>query len=280
MRRERIADDIYVFISDRYAQVTMGIVATEAGAIAIDTLPFPEETRQVLDFVEAKFKQSVRYVINTHHHADHIYGTYLFEEAQVIAHHDCREALIRLGPQSLRRAKQENPELAEVEILLPDMTFGHELYVHLGQRTLHLMHAPGHTDDSVIVMVEGDKILFAGDLIMPVPYIVWGNRERFIESLRFVQKLRPESVVQGHGDILLRGELRQDLRESIRYLNTIYERVRDVVERGEPQSALREIDIESCGKSRIPLDGLVKQLHQANLAFLYRSLVAERNRRA
>jgi hypothetical protein len=32
---------------------------------------------------------------------------------------------------------------------------------------------------------------------------------------------------------------------------------------------MREISIESCGKSRIPLNGLVQQLHAANLLSLY-----------
>ena len=38
--------------------------------------------------------------------------------------------------------------------------------------------------------------------------------------------------------------------------------------------AVREIDIESCGKSRIPLNGLVTQLHTANLLALYDRLKA------
>jgi len=36
--------------------------------------------------------------------------------------------------------------------------------------------------------------------------------------------------------------------------------------------ALRRIDIESCGKSRIPLNGLVQDLHEANLYTLYQQM--------
>ncbi len=279
MRRERVADDIYVFISERYAQVTMGVILTEEGAIVIDSFPFPAETAEVVDFIQHFARQGVRYVINTHYHADHTYGNYLLSEAEVIAHRRCREILAKLGPEGLAKAREENPELAEVELHLPDITFETELYVHLGPRTLHLMHAPGHTDDSIVVMVEGDKILFAGDVVMPVPYIVWGDREQFIQSLKFIQELKPENIIQGHGDILLRGELRQDIEDSISYLNAIYERVRKLVDSNAPESRLAHIDIESCGKSRIPLDGLVRQLHQANLVYLYRKLKAEKKRR-
>ena len=38
MQRERVADDIYVFTSDLYAQVTAGVVVTSEGAVVIDTL--------------------------------------------------------------------------------------------------------------------------------------------------------------------------------------------------------------------------------------------------
>jgi hypothetical protein len=46
------------------------------------------------------------------------------------------------------------------------------------------------------------------------------------------------------------------------------------VEKGLPRSALAQIDIESCGKSRIPLGGLVQRLHQANLDYLYAEMTA------
>ena len=49
---------------------------------------------------------------------------------------------------------------------------------------------------------------------------------------------------------------------------------REVIRRGDPPSALRDIDIESCGKSRIPLDGLVSKLHLDNLVTLYKQLAA------
>ncbi len=138
MRRDRIADDIHVFISDLYAQVTCGVITTEQGAILIDTLPFPQETREVIDFIRRQCQQEPKYVINTHYHADHVYGTFLFDTAEVIAHRACREALLKRGPQSLAAAKQANPALAEVELRLPDITFEHELYLHVGARTLNL----------------------------------------------------------------------------------------------------------------------------------------------
>ncbi len=105
---------------------------------------------------------------------------------------------------------------------------------------------------------------------MPVPYIPWGSREQLRSSLATVLTLKPEMIVQGHGEILLRGEVAEAIESSISYLDNIKERVAELVDRGGSEAELRKIDIEACGRSRIPLDGLVTQLHQANLRALFK----------
>jgi cyclase len=274
MLLERISEEIYVFTSDLYAQVTAGVIVTSEGAVVVDTLPFPQETRELLVFVRERGLR-VPFVINTHSHADHINGSYLFEEADLVAHRRCRAILRRHGERVLEEAKAETPELAEVQLRLPSITFDQELTLRLGDRTMRLIHLPGHTPDSIGVYVEEDKILFAGDTVMPVPYIVGGDREAMIDSLRIIGQLSLENIVQGHGEVILRGEVEQALKSSIFYLETIYEKVKEAVEAGAPPESVAEIDIEQCGKSRIPLNGLVQQLHEANLLHLYDLMTAQ-----
>jgi len=147
--------------------------------------------------------------------------------------------------------------------------------LRLGDRTMRLIHLPGHAPDLIGVYVEEDKILFAGDAVMPVPYIVGGDREAMIDSLRVIGQLSLENIVQGHGEVILRGEVEHALESSIFYLETIYEKVKEAVEAGAPPESVAEIDIEQCGKSRIPLNGLVQQLHEANLLHLYDLITAQ-----
>jgi glyoxylase-like metal-dependent hydrolase (beta-lactamase superfamily II) len=274
MLRERISEGIFVFTSDLYAQVTAGVVVTSEGAVVVDTLPFPQETREILAFVQERGLQ-VPYVINTHGHADHVNGSYLFEGADLVAHQHCREILRRHGQKVLEEAKAETPEVADVRLRLPSITFDREVTLRLGDRTMQLIALPGHTPDSIGVYVEEDKILFAGDAVMPVPYIVGGDRAAMIDSLRAIGQLILENIVQGHGEIILRGEVGEALETSIFYLETIYEKVKEVVEAGAPPETIAEIDIEQCGKSRIPLNGLVQQLHEANLLYLYDLMTAQ-----
>lgn len=268
MLRERISEEIYVFTSDLYAQVTAGVIVTSEGAVVVDTLPFPQETRELLAFVQQR-RLPVPYVINTHSHADHANGSYLFEEADLVAHQLCREILSRHGERVLEEAKEETPEVTEVRLRLPSITFDQEMTLRLGDRTMRFIPLPGHTADSIGVYVEEDRILFAGDAVMPVPYLVGGDRAAMIDSLRVIGRLSLENIVQGHGEVILRGEVEEVLKTSIFYLETIYEKVKEAVEAGASPESVAEIDIEQCGKSRIPLNGLVQQLHEANLLYLY-----------
>ena len=85
--RERVSEHAYVFRSGLYAQVNAGLVTTDEGCVLIDTLPFPQETAEIAEFVKNRLRSEVKYIILTHSHADHVYGAYLFPEAEVVGQH-------------------------------------------------------------------------------------------------------------------------------------------------------------------------------------------------
>lgn len=276
MQRERVADDIYVFTSELYAQVTAGAIVTPEGAILIDTLAYPEETLQIKNFLEKRLNCPVRTVINTHYHADHTFGTYLFEDALVVGHALCRDLLDTRGRRSMEEARRSSSEFADARIVLPAMVFKTgTLAVHLGNKTVELWHSPGHSPDSVVAYVREDRILFAADTIMPIPYFVDGSYADFIRSLEALRGKGFECVVQGHGEVVLRGEVEAKLDSDLEYLRRIRQQVEKALDRKSPEKYLEKIDIESCGKSRIALNGAVQALHRANVRLLYSQVRAE-----
>jgi glyoxylase-like metal-dependent hydrolase (beta-lactamase superfamily II) len=270
MLRERVSEDIYIFTSEVYAQVTAGTILYPDGAVLIDTLAFPSETLEIKDFLENRLGMRVRYLVNTHYHADHTNGACYFPDAEIIGHRLCREKLDTLGRKGLARAKEQSPDLASVEIVLPHLllTDG-PLLLHLGKKTLQIFATPGHSPDSVSVLLREDRILFAGDMMMPLPHIVDGDIDAMVRSLQQVPQMGLENVVQGHGEVVLRGEIDEAVKSHLKYLDAIRRKAELAVKKGRPRESMREIDIESCGKSRIPLNGLVSQLHTANLLALY-----------
>ena len=112
MHRERVSENVYWFQSEVYAQVTAGVVAGPQWAVVIDTLALPDETLGMREFIEHELGVPVRYVINTHYHADHAWGNCFFPGATVIAHTRCRELLLERGVPSLETAARQN--LAEL----------------------------------------------------------------------------------------------------------------------------------------------------------------------
>ncbi len=273
MHQERVSTDVHIFTSDLYAQVTAGLIVTPAGCILIDTLPFPSETAGISEFIAQHCRRGLKQIIFTHHHADHTYGAYLFPGIEIVAYVKTRDLLIERAMPALEADKAQTPELEEVEIVLPHVVFKEgDLILHLGGKTVRLIHAPGHTPDSTVVYIEEDKVLFAADNIMPVPVIADGDLQVMIDTLKKLHDLQVENMVQGHGEVILRGEVPVAIDRSIEYLNKIRELVQEAIAEGRPRESLQENSIEDCGLSRIPLNGLVQQLHTANLLALYDQL--------
>lgn len=271
MQRERVSESVYVFTSDLYVQVTAGLVLTSEGAVLIDTLLYPEETLAMKHFIEERLGAHIRYVVNTHHHADHTTGTSFFPGAQVIAHRKCRAILNTRGRESLARAKASHPDLAQVELILPHITFDERFTLRLGNRNLSFWHAPGHSADSIVCLVEEEQILFAADAVMALPHFVNGSYSALLNTLESLQGNNYDIIVQGHGEVVLRGEIEGKLKEDIQYLHKVNAAVERAILSTNPaklEKALEAIKIESCGKNRILLNGAAQTLHQQNVMAL------------
>ena len=273
LKRERVADNVYTFQSDVYAQVNAGAIVGPNWAVVIDTLALPEETINIRQFIEQELQVPVRYVINTHYHADHTMGNYLFPNATILAYALCRELLDTRGRASLEAARKQGTTFRQARIVLPHITFAEgSLNLRVGKKTLALTPFPGHSPDNIGVIVEEDRIMFAGDVLMPIPYIVDGNVDDMILSLKEIGKIGFENVIQGHGDIVLRGEVEGSVRDNLAYLSAIRRAVRKASRRKYPWDLLEEIGVEECGKSRVLMGGLAGELHRRNLYAMYEQL--------
>jgi cyclase len=276
LQRERVAENVYSFQSDVYAQVNAGAVVGPNWAIVIDTLALPEETLEIRQFIEQELQIPVRYVINTHYHADHTWGNYLFPNATILSSTLCRELIDTKGRASLEEAKKQGTTFRQGRIVLPHLTFSEgSMNLRIGKKTMSMVSFPGHSPDNIGVIVEEDRVLFAGDIFMPIPYIVDGDVEEMTQSLKEIGKMGFENVVQGHGDIVLRGEVEISIKDNIAYLSAIRRAVRKAARRKYPWDLLEDIGVEECGKSRVLIGGLAEDLHTRNLFALYEQLYGE-----
>jgi len=271
MHRERVSENVFWFQSEVYAQVTAGVVVGPQWAVVIDTLALPDETLGMREFIEHELSVPVRYVINTHYHADHAWGNCFFPGATVIAHELCRVLLDQRGQPSLEAARRQNAALRQVKIVLPHLTFSAgEMNLRVGKKNLTILPAPGHSSDGIAVLVEEDRILFAGDAFMPLPYVVDGDIDDITASIKKIGRMGLENIVQGHGDIILRGEIDAAVRENLTYITNVKRVAKAAARRKTVDETLDSMRIEECGKSRVHLGGLAEGLHKRNLQALIR----------
>lgn len=279
MLRERVSDNVYWFQSEVYAMVTAGAITGPSWAVVIDTLAMPDETLEMRAFIEEQLNVPVRYVINTHSHADHCWGNCFFPGATVIAHAECRKLMQEKGPEALDSARHQNPIYKQIKLVFPHLTFNEgTLSLRVGKKNLVLMRTPGHSPDDISILVEEDRVLFAGDSFLPLPYFVTGDHEELTATIKRVGKMSLENIIQGHGDIILRGEIDEAVRQNLAYLTNLRKAVKAAAKKRNAMEALETIEIESCGKSRVYLGGLAEELHRRNIRFLYQQILRESGR--
>jgi len=277
MIRERIADNVYWFQSEVYAQVTAGAIIGPDWAILVDTLLSPDETLEMRAFIEENLGVQVRYIVNTIYHADHTFGNFFFPGATIFSHELCRLMILEKSQRTLESAQEQDAVFKRIKrIVIPDITIDKgALSLQIGKRNVKIFPTPGASADGISVLVKEDRVLFAGDAFLPLPNIIEGDIEVLSNTIRTISKLSLENIVQGHGDVILRGEIENACQNNIDYLAKIQKVARIAAKRKDPKKVIDEATVEECGKSRVLLTGIVNELHRRNIIALYQQALIE-----
>jgi glyoxylase-like metal-dependent hydrolase (beta-lactamase superfamily II) len=167
--------------------VVAGAVYSKKEAIVIDTLFFPEDVKRITRFLEGR-NLIVKTVVNTHWDVDHVLGNQFFGSVEIIAHDKTLSLMNTNGKEVLKSAKKSFPELEEVYQVLPTKTFSDTHQLVIGESSLVLQHMPGHTSDSTIVYLPKEKLLFAGDVVIDLPFIK-NDGQKLLESLYKISRM-------------------------------------------------------------------------------------------
>jgi len=95
------------------------------------------------------------------------------------------------------------PEMRQIKLTLPDVTFEKALDISLGNRQVKVMFlGRGNTGGDAVIYVPDAKVLMTGDLVVnPTPYAFGSYFGEWIETLQKLKTFEADAIVPGHGPV-------------------------------------------------------------------------------
>ena len=273
-----VARGVYLFVSKPYGEVGMDgnavAILSRDGVLVFDSNGTPAASAAVLAEIRKLTNQPVRYVVNSHWHWDHWYGTETytraFPEVKVVAHEKTREMMagpaIEFNRPGLERQLPgyvamlegrvaSRPELQpaldearffleqkkNARLVLPTVTYKDRLDLTLGERTIQVHHHDrAVTPGDSFLYLPAEKIVITGDLLVnPVAFALSSYPTGWLRTLEKIDALDAAVIVPGHGEPLRDKTL---LRAHMDVMRELLKAGKDAKARGlDPDQAREEV---------------------------------------
>jgi cyclase len=165
----------------------------------VDTMTFTAQGRHIREIAEKLGGGPVQAIVNTHYHMDHTHGNPAFPAGSRIVSTDRTLAYLHVLDAGYWKGS--------AGATLPQETFDKELDLHIGGKTIRLIHpGRGHTDGDLVVLFVEDRVLHAGDLFFNDRYPsidleAGGSVREWADTLDRVLALDFDHVIPGHGPV-------------------------------------------------------------------------------
>lgn len=212
-----------VFAETRIRGCNPSYVVTADGVVVIDTPQLP--TYAVKMRKEAERHGPIRYLINTEHHVDHIFGNYFFHGAgTVIAHKETLDRFMTVTPEinpyeyAHEAIPTDDPEGARIwpdektywaNKNAPTLVIYGNITLKVGQHTFELHHTPGHTPGQLAVRIPEEGVICVGDTVFHgcQTWLYASDVDLWLKAIDYLKTLDFEYIIPGHGAVCKRHEL-------------------------------------------------------------------------
>ena len=251
----KLANGVYAFLQQPLiCYSSAGVIIGNRDVIVVDSLTNAAMAESLLAEIRRVTDKSVRFLINTHSHFDHVYTNHLFPEAIVISTRRGREETganqkVQDRHDALFARLFPDVDLRGGRYTLQDMSFTGSLSFYQGEREVRVLElGVGHSESDVVVYLPGERIVFCGDVFVnglpPLPGE--GRVTQTIANYKAIESLDAEIYVAGHGDP---GTL-ADVSAQRRQLESQFRRARECFEQGMSYDAALQV----FAKDAMPLD--------------------------
>ncbi len=230
----KVKDDLYNIEGDGG---NVAVYVTGEGVILVDD-KFDQDHEGIVAKVKTVTDQPVKYVLSTHHHADHSGGNAKFlPTAEIISTANARANIVE--------HKQSN---APPGVEPARVVFTEECSVFLGGKEARSRHfGRGHTNGDAIVYFPALRTIHTGDMMAGVTPLIdypgGGSVVEWTKTLDAAMKLDFDTVIPGHGPVTTKAGL-------LAYRNNIEKlrnRASGLIHEGKSQEEVGKVMIAEFG---------------------------------
>jgi glyoxylase-like metal-dependent hydrolase (beta-lactamase superfamily II) len=217
----------------------VGIIVGTQATLVVDTGLGPRNGQTIVREV-AKVSTNTRlYVVSTHFHPEHALGESAFPSTATLLRFqnqqkDIDEFGLALAETFSRRSVATRDLLQDAKFRRADDLFDRDKELDLGGVRVRMFgRGATHTRGDTMIFVEGDQVLFAGDVVMNGTFVAFASPyssvQAWIASLNELATLRPDRIVPSHGEMGSAALIDNVLG----YLTALQTRVRDLKGQGK-----------------------------------------------
>ncbi|WP_204591234.1 MBL fold metallo-hydrolase [Chryseomicrobium aureum] len=211
----------------------LGMVTGTEKTLLIDAGNSEEHVTYFIQELNKRDVPNPDVVVLTHWHWDHILGLSALRDTVSLASKQTAAEMKKLLPYSwsdeaidervregveiefcAKAIKEEYKDHRDIKVTLPDSTIDKKAEIYLGGVTCIVQHVGGdHAEDSVVVYIPEEKILFLGDCIYPRMYAekVHYTVDETLRLLDVLKSFDAETYIPSHQQPISKVEFNQEV---------------------------------------------------------------------
>ncbi len=193
-------------------------VVTDTGVLIFDTGSSELIAKGIRKAVEAVTDKPIRWVVNSHSHADHWLGNAEFasDNVEIIASNQTMATMKKYGEQDIEFFyRVTKGATGETSIAYPTSLLTHGKKRSLGGTDVEFIFSnDGHSPGDILLWLPEQKVILGGDVLssewMPI-LTPDTNIPNLISTLEAIAKLNPVVVLTGHGKTTTKSSILRDV---------------------------------------------------------------------